>query len=77
MERSHTDRLEAELTLKDQYITGLEGDMKQMKAMHSKENMQYMRHTREVPLRFESIRAGKAGSGGGAASGDEVGKGVE
>ena len=45
VERSHTDRLEAELTLKDQYITGLEGDMKQMKAMHSKENMQYMRHT--------------------------------
>ena len=37
--------MEAELTLKNQYIHELEGDMKQIKQMAVEENMQYLRHT--------------------------------
>ena len=37
--------MEAELTMKNQYIRELEGDMKQIKQMAVEENMQYLRHT--------------------------------
>lgn len=37
--------MEAELSLKNQYIHELEGDMKQIKQMAVEENMQYLRHT--------------------------------
>lgn len=37
--------MEAELSLKNQYIHELEGDIKQIKQMAVEENMQYLRHT--------------------------------
>ena len=42
---SHAESLDMELKLKNKYISELEGDMKQMKSMTAKENMQYLRHT--------------------------------
>ena len=42
---SRAESLDMELKLKNKYISELEGDMKQMKSMTAKENMQYLRHT--------------------------------
>lgn len=39
------ESMQQELVLKNQYITDLEGDLKQLKAIAAKENMQYLRHT--------------------------------
>ena len=45
IEYSRVESLDVELKLKNKYISELEGDMKQMKSMTGKENMQYLRHT--------------------------------
>ena len=42
---SKIDSLQQELLLKNRYISDLEGDVKQLKAMAVAENMQYLRHT--------------------------------
>ena len=42
---SKLDSIKQELQLKDQYIHDLEGDVKQLKAMGTAENIQYLRHT--------------------------------
>ena len=42
---SKIDSLQQELLLKNRYISDLEGDVKQLKAMAVAENIQYLRHT--------------------------------
>lgn len=42
---SKVESLTQELIIKNKYITDLEGDVKQLKAMAVAENMQYLRHT--------------------------------